>query len=114
MYKSNTEVRELICQNILKDLFNYFFQVCVGIEKVQSSKCFYTIGQSGSCGHVTALLYQLAYYKHIKMKSIPTDVPKTSMPQTWRHPQGEKLRGAKIDDIAVQGYDKKKHPHRPT
>ena len=82
MYKSNTEVRELICctwfricQVILNDLFNYFFQVCFGIEQVQFSKCTCIIGQSGSCGHVTALLYQLAYYKHMKLKSIPTDVP---------------------------------------
>ena len=35
------------------------------------------------------------------------------MPQTWHHPRGEKLRGAKVDDIVVQGYDKEK-PHIPT
>ena len=34
------------------------------------------------------------------------------MPQTWHHPRGEKLRGAKVDDIVVQGYDKEK-PHIP-
>ena len=35
------------------------------------------------------------------------------MPQTWHHPRGEKLRGAKVDNIVVQGYDKEK-PHIPT
>ena len=49
----------------------------------------------------------------MKLKSIPTDVRKISMPQTWHHHPGEKLRGAKVDDIGVQGYDKE-NPHRPT
>jgi len=99
--------------NLLNMFFLYIFQVCVGSEKVLSSKCTCTIGQSGSCGHITSLLYQLAYYKQMKMKFIPSDIAKTSLPQTWHHPRGEKLRGTKVDDIVVQGYDKE-NPHRPT
>ena len=49
----------------------------------------------------------------MKMKSIPSDIAKTSLPQTWYQPRGEKLRGTKVDDIVVQGYDTENH-HRPT
>ena len=32
------------------------------------SNCSCTIGQSGHYGHITALLYQLAYYKQMNLK----------------------------------------------
>ena len=58
-----------------------------------------SIGQSGYCGHVTARLYQLAHYKKMKLEIIPTDVAKTSLPQTWHIPRGQKLHGDKADNI---------------
>ena len=42
----------------------------------------------------------------MKYKLVPTDIAKTSMPQTWHFPRGEKLQGEKVDNIVVQGYDR--------
>jgi hypothetical protein len=42
----------------------------------------------------------------MKFKLIPTDIARTSMPQTLHFPRGEKLQGEKVDNIVVQGYDR--------
>ena len=49
----------------------------------------------------------------MRYKIIPTDIAKTSMPQTWHFPRGEKLQGDKVDNIVVQGYDRN-DPQRAT
>ncbi|KAK3099804.1 hypothetical protein FSP39_010007 [Pinctada imbricata] len=82
-------------------------------KTISSSNCSCTIGKCGHCGHVTAMLYQLAHYKQAEIKFIPTDVAKTSRPQTWHEPRGEKLHAAKVDNIVVQGYDRQ-NPQRAT
>lgn len=38
------------------------------------------------------------------MTVIPNDVAKTSLPQTWHIPRGEKIGGTSSDDVKVQGY----------
>ncbi|CAC5376443.1 unnamed protein product [Mytilus coruscus] len=81
--------------------------------QIEYSFCTCTIGQSGYCGHVSALLYQLAHYKSFKMKLVPTDIAKTSLPQTWHVPRGQKLHDEKADNIVVQGYDRD-DPQRAT
>lgn len=43
--------------------------------------------------------------KSLNMTSIPTDVLKTSMPQTWHLPRGEKLAASTSDDVVLVGYD---------
>ncbi|VDI68993.1 Hypothetical predicted protein [Mytilus galloprovincialis] len=58
---------------------------------LQESKCSCAIGKLGTCGHVTGLLYSLAHMKTSNYRSIPTDVLKTSLPQSWYMPRGEKL-----------------------
>jgi hypothetical protein len=63
--------------------------------------------QSGYCGHITVLFYQLAH-KKMTLEIIPPDVAKTSLPQTWHIPRGPKLHGDKADNIVVQGYDREK------
>lgn len=49
----------------------------------------------------------------MKYKLIPTDIARTSLPQTWHVPRGEKLQGEKVDNIVVQGYDRN-NPQRAT
>lgn len=46
-------------------------------------------------------------------KVIPSDVAKISIPQTWHKPRSDKIKGPKVDDIVVQGYDRE-NLHRPT
>lgn len=70
-----------------------------------ASKCSCAIGSSGLCGHITGLLYTLAHMKTSNMKTIPTDIAKTSLPQTWHIPRGEKIGGASSDNTSVVGYD---------
>ncbi|CAC5395700.1 unnamed protein product [Mytilus coruscus] len=45
---------------------------------LESSNCSCAIGKSGTCGHVTGLLYTLAHMKASNLKSIPSDILKTS------------------------------------
>ncbi|XP_048749370.2 uncharacterized protein LOC125661419 [Ostrea edulis] len=91
----------------------YDVKVLINQEQVEYSFCTCAIGQSGYYGHVTALLYEIAFYKLMKYKLIPTDIARTSLPQTWHVPRGEKLQGEKVDNIVVQGYDRN-NPQRAT
>ncbi|KAK3106870.1 hypothetical protein FSP39_001733 [Pinctada imbricata] len=78
-----------------------------------ASKCSCAIGSSGSCGHIAGLLYTLAHMKTTGMKAVPTDVAKTSLPQTWHVPRGEKLAGTASNNVTVQGYNAK-NPYKET
>nr|XP_022292919.1 uncharacterized protein LOC111103754 [Crassostrea virginica] len=68
------------------------------------SKCSCAIGSGGCCGHISGLLYSIAHMKTTGMTVIPNDVAKTSLPQTWHIPRGEKIGGTSSDDVKVQGY----------
>ena len=57
-----------------------------------------------ACGHVIGLLYQLANYKILGLKALPEDIAKTSQPQTWHAPRGEKIHGKAVQDLEVIGY----------
>ena len=52
------------------------------------------------------LLYTLAKYKILGVKALPEDIAKTSQPQTWHAPRGEKLRGIAVQDVEVRGYSR--------
>ena len=52
------------------------------------------------------LLYTLAKYKILGEKALPEDVAKTSQPQTWHAPRGDKLRGIPFKDIEVRGFSR--------
>lgn len=80
---------------------------------LESSNCSCAIGKSGTCGHVTGLLYTLAHMKASNLKSIPSDILKTSLPQTWQIPRGEKLKGSQVDDVVVCGYNSKSPYRQP-
>ncbi|XP_046570702.1 uncharacterized protein LOC124278911 [Haliotis rubra] len=74
------------------------------VVKVVSASCSCAIGQSQCCGHVTGVLYLVAHYKQRGMKSIPQDIAKTSMPQTWHIPRQDKISGMSVPEIKVSGY----------
>jgi hypothetical protein len=57
---------------------------------------------------VTGLLYQVANYKLLKMSAVPEDVAKTSLPQTWHKPRGEKIKAMSVQELSVVGYTKPK------
>jgi hypothetical protein len=40
------------------------------------------------------------------MKTIPVDVAKTSLPQTWHTPRGSKIRGIEVGQVSVHGYNR--------
>lgn len=63
---------------------------------------------SGACGHIVGTLYQLAKYKILGQRAIPADVAKTSQPQTWHVPRGEKIQGMAVQDLQISGYSSKK------
>jgi hypothetical protein len=42
------------------------------------------------------------------MQVIPTDVAKTSLPQTWHVPRGEKVAGSSVDSVQVLGFNSKR------
>lgn len=70
--------------------------------------------ENGNCGHDIALLYHIAYYKQFDIKYIQNfDIAKTSISQTWHIPREIQLRGDKVDNIEVQGYDRS-NPNRET
>jgi hypothetical protein len=71
---------------------------------VSDANCSCAIGQSGACGHITALLYQLVQFKMLGLKAVPEDVAKTSQPQTWHQPRGQKIEGAEVQTLKVLGH----------
>ncbi|KAJ8307432.1 hypothetical protein KUTeg_015516, partial [Tegillarca granosa] len=78
---------------------------------IESGLCSCTIGKLGTCGHVTGLLYCLAHMKTSQMKAVPADIVKTSLPQTWHIPRGDKIAGSSADDTIVCGYNQN-NPYR--
>ena len=42
----------------------------------------------------------------LNYKALPGDVAKTSQPQTWHMPRGDKIRGKEVQDLEVSGYRK--------
>ncbi|XP_063426804.1 uncharacterized protein LOC134710375 [Mytilus trossulus] len=80
---------------------------------LESSTCSCAIGKLGTCGHVTGLLYSLAHMKSCNMKTIPCDILKTSLPQTWHMPRGEKIGGNKADELVVFGYNTQSPQQQP-
>ena len=73
-------------------------------ELVQSASCTCKVGLGGHCGHVCAVLYQLAHYKMQGLKAIPTDVAKTSLPMTFHAPRGPQIPSKKVEDIKAKSH----------
>ncbi|CAC5419265.1 unnamed protein product [Mytilus coruscus] len=58
-------------------------------------------------------LSTLAHMKASNLKSIPSDILKTSSPQTWHIPRGEKLKGSQVNDVVVCDYNSKSPYRQP-
>ena len=84
--------------------FNRFF---CWMDKVWREAVVPALLDSQDTGHVTGLLYTLSHMNSSNMKSIPSDVLKTSLPQTWHVPRREKLCGSSADNVIVHGYNVK-------
>ena len=63
--------------------------------------CSCTIGDSGCCGHLIGLLFQVAEYSTLKLSAVPDPVPSTSLPQEWHKPRGKKIGAARVEDITL-------------
>lgn len=68
---------------------------------VHHCTCSCAIGNSGCCGHVIGLLYQLADYKARNLKCVPDPVPSTSLPQQWHKPRGKKIGAIRVEDMQL-------------
>jgi hypothetical protein len=73
---------------------------------VTKAECSCPVGFSEACGHITGLLYQIAKYKALNLRTLPEDVAKTSQPQTWHTTREEKIRGKEGKEMGVSGYRK--------
>lgn len=104
---SYSDIFDIACTNITLQV------TLLSDPSVTSSICTCTIGQGGSCGHVVGLLYFLAHMKSSGFKSIPSDVLKTSLPQTWHVPRGDKLQGSAVDNVVLCGYSPKDPTKQP-
>ena len=62
-------------------------------------------GQGEGCGHAAALLYQVAQYKMLGRKIVPSDIAKTSLPMKFRVPRGPKITGDEIQRMECRGYN---------
>jgi len=90
-YRKNQPPHELSCDIVvMKDS-----------SSACSCSCTCVIGISGVCGHVIGLLFQLAQYTTLQLRSIPDEVPSTSLPQQWHRPRGKKIAPARTEDIQL-------------
>lgn len=78
--------------------------------EVTSAMCGCAKGTAEACSHIGALLYGIAHLKRLGERVIPTDIVKTSLPQTWHIPRGEKIKGKAVQDLVCQGYNKRRNP----
>ncbi|XP_025079814.1 uncharacterized protein LOC112555598 [Pomacea canaliculata] len=81
-------------------------------KAISNGCCTCANGQSGHCGHIVGLLYQLAHFKITGANYIPEDAAKTSLPQTWHIPRGEKIRGEAVDEIKIHSFKSDKKSDR--
>ena len=74
-------------------------------DKLQITRadCTCPKGKGQACGHISAVLYQVAKYKKLKLKVVPEDVAKTSIPQAWHIPRGDKITGAHVQNVILLG-----------
>lgn len=101
---NNDDKNILICLLYFILLFQVVMKDCNEEISITYANCTCPIGVSGSCGHVTGTLYQIAKFKHLKQRVIPADAASTSLPQTWHAPRGQKIGCTTVDNLEVRGY----------
>jgi hypothetical protein len=58
---------------------------------------------SEACGHITGLLYQIAKYKMLNLRTLPEDVAKTSQPQAYtQRRKDQRQRSSRYGGIWVE------------
>lgn len=98
---------------IIKIQFFYIQIILLDGPVIDSCCCSCVIGKSGHCGHGIGPLYSLAHMKSSNFRSIPSDVLKTSLPQTRHVLRGVKISGSAADNVVVYGYDVKSPQRQP-
>jgi len=90
-YKKNESPHSLSCDIVMTD------------DSSSACSCFCTcaIGQSGCCGHIIGLLFQLAQYTMLKFSNVPAVESCTSLLQQWHKPRGSKIEATRIDDMEL-------------
>ena len=72
--------------------------------QIEQATCTCTIGQSQTCGHVCGLLYTLALWNKQGRHSVPFDIAKTSLPQTWHLPRGSNIQPTTFHDKLLDKF----------
>ena len=70
--------------------------------KLLSARCECEAGM-GKCNHVIGLLYLLAHYQALGLKTVPPAISKTSLPQTWNVPnRSQGINPGEVQDVTIQ------------
>ena len=102
-YKKNDTPHSLECDIVMT---NDTSSAC-------SCYCTCAIGNSGCCGHVIGLLFQLAQYTMLKLRTVPDVVACTSLLQQWHKPRGAKIEAIRTDDMKLASSSQEKEKTRP-
>jgi len=102
-YKKNESPHSLSCDIVMTD------------DSSSACSCFCTcaIGQSGCCGHIIGLLFQLAQYTMMKFTKVPAVESCTSLLQQWHKPRGSKIEAIRTDDMELASSSQGKEKVRP-
>jgi hypothetical protein len=84
-----------------------FITINTSTSEAHHCSCSCAIGTSRCCGHVVGVLYQLADYKALNLKTVPDPVPSTSLPQQWHKPRGAKIGAIRVEDMQLSAPSSK-------
>lgn len=102
-YKKNESPHSLSCDIVMTE------------DSSSACSCFCTcaIGQSGCCGHIIGLLFQLAQYAMLQFTKVPSVISSTSLLQQWHKPRGSKIEAIRTDDMELASSAQGKEKARP-
>ena len=100
-YRVTAKCHHSMRKNETPHSLSCFLHIINDETSIHQSVCTCTIGDSGCCGHIIGLLFQLAEYNMLKLSSVPDPVPSTSLPQEWHKPRGDKIGPVRIDKIQL-------------
>lgn len=100
-------IKALCKASMKKEKRSVFVQLDKTLGEVKSAKCSCTVGKSGYCNHVMALLFELADYSLDQLKHIPEEISCTSRIRQWGIP-GEMCIKAPVMSTTIQKDSSKK------
>jgi hypothetical protein len=77
-------------------LFYVAFQRNDSQPNVTKAECSCPVGFSEACGHITGLLYQIAKYKVLNIRTLPEDVAKYHNLRHGIHPEEKRSEAKKF------------------